>query len=87
MVRIQIQKVFKSFPSLVQSLLSFCEKIEICPLRAFDLYLGKYFLKNSCVILPYVPIDLGLNEYNQLFALSFKEKGKKFSLTIYIAPS
>ena len=77
---------FKKFLNLSQAWykvsLSFCEHFEICLLREFVLYLG-----NSCVISSHVPIDIGLNEYNQLFALSFKEKGKTLSLIISIAPS
>ena len=40
--------------------------------------------KNAFVISSHVPIDLGLKEYNQLFALSLSEKGKNFNLTMLV---
>ena len=59
-------------------------KVEICLLRLLVLWGGKYLAKSALVISSHVSIDLGLKEYNQIYALSLSEKGKNFNLTMLV---
>ena len=45
----------------------------------------EYFLKKIIVISSHEPIDLGLREFSQSLALSFREKGKNFNLIEFMA--